>query len=552
MTACLYYHPDGYTTAGKQIMGRHAAGASFLRAFLEQTQGEELWIQVEEAAHINSFMEAARQAGRSETIQAVDRARLGLLATPGVVFHPGPGLGPEAFQRSVHGHRRWSLCGITHTTCTAAVMDAITAFPTTPLQPWDALICTSEAVRTQVSLLLEQQGAYLQERLGATRMILPQLPVIPLGLHSDDFRYSGEQRHQARQQLGIAENTVVVLFAGRLSFHAKAHPLAMYQALEQAARDTQTSVHLLECGWHANETIRQAWTDAACLAAPSLTVSWLNGLDHEQRHQAWAAADVFCSLVDNIQETFGITPLEAMAAGLPVVVSDWDGYRDSVRDGVDGFRIPTRMPPGGLGGDLAARHALGIDSYDQYLGYTSAFVAVDVEAATRALSQLFRSPELRRRLGENGQRRVLDKFDWRVILPRYQELWQELGALRSSSAEPAQAAAGWPARLDPFAAFAGYASAPLKADAMLRLNASDAEEAQRRLEALCSLLMVNYAGSFLPTVQELVAVLQAAANGPMPSRALLLALPEDRRPLMFRALLWLLKLDLLRLANDPS
>ena len=28
-----------------------------------------------------------------------------------------------------------------------------------------------------------------------------------------------------------------------------------------------------------------------------------------------------------------------MAAGLPVVVSDWDGYRDTVRDGVDGFRI---------------------------------------------------------------------------------------------------------------------------------------------------------------------------------------------------------------------
>ena len=26
-----------------------------------------------------------------------------------------------------------------------------------------------------------------------------------------------------------------------------------------------------------------------------------------------------------------------MAAGLPLVVSDWSGYRDLVRDGVDGF-----------------------------------------------------------------------------------------------------------------------------------------------------------------------------------------------------------------------
>ena len=45
------------------------------------------------------------------------------------------------------------------------------------------------------------------------------------------------------------------------------------------------------------------------------------------------------SLSDNIQETFGLTPLEAMASGIPVIVSDWDGYRSTVRDNKDGFRI---------------------------------------------------------------------------------------------------------------------------------------------------------------------------------------------------------------------
>ena len=38
-----------------------------------------------------------------------------------------------------------------------------------------------------------------------------------------------------------------------------------------------------------------------------------------------------------------------MAAGLPSVVSDWDGYRHSIRHGEDGFRIrgvPAR-PRGG-------------------------------------------------------------------------------------------------------------------------------------------------------------------------------------------------------------
>ena len=58
----------------------------------------------------------------------------------------------------------------------------------------------------------------------------------------------------------------------------------------------------------------------------------------------WASADLFLSLVDNPQETFGLAPVEAMAAGIPVI-GDWDGYRFTVSDGVEGFRIPTLAPP---------------------------------------------------------------------------------------------------------------------------------------------------------------------------------------------------------------
>jgi glycosyltransferase involved in cell wall biosynthesis len=79
------------------------------------------------------------------------------------------------------------------------------------------------------------------------------------------------------------------------------------------------------------------------------------------------AADLFISLADNIQETFGLTPVEAMAAELPVLVTDWDGYRETVRDGMDGFRIPTWMPPPTFGQDLAVGYALGLLSYDQYV-----------------------------------------------------------------------------------------------------------------------------------------------------------------------------------------
>jgi glycosyltransferase involved in cell wall biosynthesis len=151
------------------------------------------------------------------------------------------------------------------------------------------------------------------------------LPVIPLGIHTEDFVFTPSERQLARQSVGSDENALVVLFMGRLSFHAKAHPLAMYQALQSAALAIKPSgkqVVLVECGWHANEFIEKSYAEAAALACPSVRVITLDGRKAEDRHRAWASADVFCSLSDNIQETFGIVPIEAMAAGIPVVVAD--------------------------------------------------------------------------------------------------------------------------------------------------------------------------------------------------------------------------------------
>ena len=102
----------------------------------------------------------------------------------------------------------------------------------------------------------------------------------------------------------------------------------------------------------------------------------------------WQAADIFCSFSDNIQETFGISPIEAMASSLPIVVSNWNGYKESVRDGIDGFKISTLMPEGGLGRDLAISHAMDINNYDHYVGKTSAFISVDIDQATDRFDKL--------------------------------------------------------------------------------------------------------------------------------------------------------------------
>lgn len=56
--------------------------------------------------------------------------------------------------------------------------------------------------------------------------------------------------------------------------------------------------------------------------------------------EAYASADVF--LFPSSTETFGNVVLEAMASGLPVIVADAGGVKDSVRDDDDGFLCQAR------------------------------------------------------------------------------------------------------------------------------------------------------------------------------------------------------------------
>ena len=553
MTAAIYYHPEAYTTTGQKLMGRNAAGESFLRGFLKHSRGNRFWVQVQHPEHAGHFIEAVSRNGRTEPVTTIDKHSLADLSQAGVVYHPGPGLGEQARQRALaggaRGHAAWSLCGITHTTSSAGAMDALAELITAPIQPWDAVICTSHAVKDNVSRLLQAQQAYLEERLGISRIVLPQLPVIPLGIHVDDFACSEAQRAVARQALGAGAETLVVLFTGRLSFHAKAHPLAMYQALERAARSSGKEVVLVECGWFANEPIEKAYEAARALACPGVRVVTLDGRQADQRQMAWAGADVFCSLSDNIQETFGIVPIEAMAAGLPVVVSDWDGYKDTVRGGVDGFRIPTIMPQAGLGHDLARRHALGIDSYDMYCGHNCMLVAIDIDAAAQAFAALFSAPELRRRMGESGRQRARAIYDWQPVIGQYEDLWAALAERRQAHAPAVSKVPVWPARMDPFQAFAAYPTRTLTPQTPLALVDGGVSLALQRVQQYRQLAMVSFAQRVLPGEAEIEAVLGQLASGPQRAELVVGALPAARRALVFRGLAWLLKMGVVRIAT---
>ncbi|HWF33798.1 MAG TPA: glycosyltransferase [Solirubrobacteraceae bacterium] len=102
----------------------------------------------------------------------------------------------------------------------------------------------------------------------------------------------------------------------------------------------------------------------------------LGKVNDEEKLAALAHADVLCAPSLG-GESFGMVLTEAFAAGVPVVASDIAGYRDVVRDGVDGLLVPRG----------------------------------DAQAVAEALRDLWLEPERRLEMGRAAAERAL-RFAW--------------------------------------------------------------------------------------------------------------------------------------------
>ena len=154
---------------------------------------------------------------------------------------------------------------------------------------------------------------------------------------------------------------------------------------------------LLECGHIFNADIAAAY-DQLFQRFPRLKLRRLGGLtaaSEERKKLALAAADLFCSPADNLQETFGLSVLEAMASSLPVVASDWNGYRDLVEHGSTGWLVPCRdlLQVQPQPDALDRRFSLGLQDYDSTVGLRSLGVVLDHAALEKALGDLLAAPE---------------------------------------------------------------------------------------------------------------------------------------------------------------
>ena len=531
--------------------GKDIANAALFRALAKFGGFEEIAV----LNRVGLTPEELALAGDSPNPLRVISSPLYDLSSPvrhGTLLRGQPYLSDLSWLRRGHGFdTAFSLVGLIHTIAPPFVRQDIASCAFAATHPWDALVCTSPAVQFAMEQMFAAQADHFSSRLGSTRLPRPQLPLIPLAVDTDRLARDGadsNSRASLRARLSIDEEDVLVLWVGRLSFYEKAFPQSMFQALRLASLQSSRRFHFVLVGWFpGGDTELKMYEQAANQLSPEINVHVMDGNDPRNVSESWSAADVFLSLVDNIQETFGLTPIEAMAAGLPVVVSDWDGYRYTVRHGVDGFLIPTLGCAGGYPGEfLAELHSLELETYQTYVGATAQHTAVHVNQAASALVKLAENPDLRLALGAAGQQRAQEMFSWSQVSRLYRDLFVDL-ADRRSVAHPDEAAAGarlHPSRGEPFADFRHFSTHVLELDLVVRLSEgvtpADLEE---RLKVQLNTLFSGLRGTNAEA-SELLNRLEVSGRAGLPVQELFAGFPPERHQFLQTTLVWLAKMDL--------
>ena len=136
-------------------------------------------------------------------------------------------------------------------------------------------------------------------------------------------------RAEIRKRHAIHENDLVILFVG-MNFEIKRLGLII-EGISRFSRlnPNGSSVKLLVVG-------KGKTTGYEAMARERGIFDRLifAGVTHEAE-KYYAASDIFA--MPSVYDTFGMAVLEAMAAGLPVIISRTVGARDLVDDGVEGF-----------------------------------------------------------------------------------------------------------------------------------------------------------------------------------------------------------------------
>lgn len=191
-----------------------------------------------------------------------------------------------------------------------------------------------------VSKLAEMEILKLYPRLeGRVRVIHP-------GIHLEKFenQKKGEIRREIRKLYGLSSRDTVVLFVG-MNFEIKRLDLILKAMAALAGKESRNPhVKLMIVGkgnakiYHRMANQLQV-SDRVIFTGPS-----------EEVEKFYFAGDIFA--MPSKFDTFGMVVLEAMAAGLPPIITKSVGASDLVKDGVHGLVLKSDPSVSDMAGAL--------------------------------------------------------------------------------------------------------------------------------------------------------------------------------------------------------
>jgi glycosyltransferase involved in cell wall biosynthesis len=205
--------------------------------------------------------------------------------------------------------------------------------------------------------------------------------VVPLGLDLKEYENLPGPGKFRRRFPEVGEKKII-LFLGRLNFKKGLELLA--KAFAQVARERE-DVHLVLAGPADpgyGEKVKKWLADEGLLARATFTGMLLG----EEKLAALRDATLF--VLPSYSENFGLAVVEAMACGLPVIISDQVNIWREVQEGGAG-RV----------GPCQAAWFAG------------------------AMAELLAQEDRRRRLGERGAALVRERFQWSHLARRLEEVY---------------------------------------------------------------------------------------------------------------------------------
>lgn len=167
-----------------------------------------------------------------------------------------------------------------------------------------------------------------------------RITIVPCGFNPREFHPL--PKIMAKKTLGLAQEEKIILQLGRMVPRKGVDNVIRAMALIQRCDQPMRLVIVGSDVGDGEGPEIQRLKRIAVEEGIAEKVSFVGRKSREELKYYYAAADLFISTP--WYEPFGITPLEAMACGTPVIGSNVGGIKYSVVDGETGFLVPPHQP----------------------------------------------------------------------------------------------------------------------------------------------------------------------------------------------------------------